>query len=53
MGAFLNSLRARIIVEIRLGVARTDFVNFNPGRLQFDCRIDTIRLFDRLDKSSV
>ena len=35
-GAFLDSLRARIVVEVRLGEARRDGVDLDPGRLQLD-----------------
>src|ERR1700677_1991153 len=35
-GALLDSLRARIVVEIRLGVARAGAVDLDPGRFQLD-----------------
>jgi hypothetical protein len=36
-GALLDSLRASIVVEVRLGEARGDGVDLDPGRLQLDC----------------
>jgi hypothetical protein len=35
-GAFLDSLRAGIVVGVRLGEARRDGVDLDPGRLQLD-----------------
>ena len=49
-GAFLDSLRARIVVEVRLGEAWRDGVDVDPGRLQLDCHGERHSVESRLGR---